>query len=97
MIGTFGRWLLAGRKPDGQAAALVSCFKGSAARIQVRVEGGPARPAECRVRVIDAQRDLEPLPAVAVVDGEIELEKPAGSAVFLVEWPGNGISDSSLR
>jgi xylan 1,4-beta-xylosidase len=88
-------WVLAGRKPDGQAAALVSCFKGPAARIQVRVEGGPARPA--RVRVIDAQRDLVPIPVV--VDGEraIVLEKPAGSAVFLVEWPGKGTSGSSLR
>ena len=78
-------WVLAGRKENGQAAILVSCFKSPACRVILNVANCKIAPAKCKVRVVDAGHDLQPLDAVRISGSEITLPKPVGSAVFLVE------------
>lgn len=80
-------WVLAGFKESGEAAILVSCFKGAGRRIKVRLENRALRPGACRVSVLDAGHDLEALDAADVrfSDSEIAFDKADGSAVFLVE------------
>ncbi len=82
-----GIWALAGRKESGEAAILVSCFKAPECQIRVHLENRAVRPGSCRVSVLDAGHDLEPMDAAAVrISGsEIAFAKAAGSAVFLVE------------
>lgn len=91
-------WVLAGRKENGQAAILVSCFDGPAARshhanhcpacqIKLQLENRSVQPEKCTVSVLDDSHNLQPLDGPQVSGSEITLSKPAGAAVFLVELP----------
>ena len=80
-----GIWVLAGRKESGQAAILVSCFKSPQRQIKLDLENYDVRPEKCKVYILDAEHDLEPLPSLSISGSEITLPKPEGSAVLLVE------------
>jgi len=78
-------WALSGRKDTGETAVLLSCFKTGNRRIIINFGDYKFNPDQCRVSVIDADRDLTPMEHVKITGNIITLEKPAGSAVFLVE------------
>ncbi len=77
--------VLAGRKPDGSCAVLVSCYKSPAREISISFKGVPLTKDACSVRVLDAERNLEPLETPDVSGSTLKLTVPAGSAAFLVE------------
>jgi hypothetical protein len=78
-------WVLAGRKENGQAAILVSCFKSPARQIQLNIANVKINPQKCKVSIVDAKHDLQPLGTVQIIGSKITLPKPAGSVVFFVE------------
>jgi hypothetical protein len=78
-------WVLAGRKDNGQAAILVSCFKSPSCKVKLDIANVKIDPQKCKVHIVDAEHELQPLDAVRISGSEITLPKPAGSAVFFVE------------
>jgi len=81
--------LLAGRKADDSCAVLVSCFKSSTREISINLNAVRLTKETCSVRVIDSERNLEPVAALEISGSTLTLKKPAGSAAFLVEWKPN--------
>jgi hypothetical protein len=77
--------VLSGRKATGEIAVLISCFKTGKRRITVNLGDVQLNPDRCKVSVIDAEHDLTPMEKYTISDNTITLDKPAGSAVFLVE------------
>ena len=78
-------WALAGRKPSGDVAVLISCFKNNNRRIVINFGDYEVNPDQCKVSVIDTEHDFTPAEQMKIVGNTITLEKPVGSAVFLVE------------
>ncbi|MFA6567658.1 MAG: hypothetical protein WCS96_05550 [Victivallales bacterium] len=78
-------WVLAGRKVTGETAILISCFKTKKREIVINFGNYKFNPDQCNVSVIDIGHDLTPMEHVKITGNAITLEKPAGSAVFLME------------
>jgi len=79
-------WVLAGRKAHGPMALLIACWQGPAARIVVQLKDPTLAAARCRLQLVDAVHNLAPVPAASAADNALVITKPAGSAVFLLEW-----------
>lgn len=79
-------WTLAGRKATGETAVMVSCFKSETLRISLTFEGLQLNLPELTVHLLDGDHDLTPIQAQSISGNTITLEKPAGSAIFLVEY-----------
>jgi hypothetical protein len=78
-------WALAGEKAAGETAVLLSCFNSESLRVIVNLADGRFSPDKTRAFILDADHDLTPLKEVKIAGNSIVLDKPAGSAVFLVE------------
>jgi hypothetical protein len=81
-------WVLAGAKPDGSCAALVSCFRDArdGRDLEIAFAGKTLRREQCRVSVLDDMHDLEETDAFRVEGSTIYLRNPSFSAVYLVEY-----------
>ena len=77
--------VLAGRKADGSCAVLVSCFKSNVREVSIDFNSMKVTKETCRVRVLDAGRNLEPLDGLEISGSILKLKKQAGSAAFLIE------------
>ena len=78
-------WALAGRNSAGGIAVLVSCFKASERNIHLDFGGMKIDGSKVKVSFLDSDNDLAPINPVKTNGSTVTLEKPAGSAVFLVE------------
>lgn len=78
-------WVLAGRNSAGGIAVLVSCFKGSERHIHLDFSGMNIDGSKVKVSLLDSDNDLAPVKPVMTRDSTVTLEKPVGSAIFLVE------------
>ncbi|MBN2642273.1 MAG: hypothetical protein JXR78_11505 [Victivallales bacterium] len=77
--------VLAGRKDNGDIGVLVSCFKGGARSVVLNFKDTLPELKRCRASIIDSVRNLERIEDVTVTEDSLTLEKPLGSAVFLIE------------
>ena len=77
--------ILAGRKPDGSCAVLVSCYKSNTREVSITFNTVNLTKETCSVRVLDAERNLEPLEPLDISGSTLTLKKQVGSVAFLVE------------
>jgi len=78
-------WALAGCNSAGGIAVLVSSFKGIERHIHLDFSGMNIDGSKVKVSLLDSDNDLAPVKPVMTRDSTVTLEKPVGSAIFLVE------------
>jgi hypothetical protein len=88
-------WVLAGRNSSGGIAILVSCLKGGDGQIHLEFGGRKVDGSEVKVLLLDSDHDLTPVEPARASGSIVTLDKPAGSAVFLVELEKYGRLDAS--
>ncbi len=74
--------LLAGRK-DGRGMLLISAFDDASEQLEFVIDG--ALPGELSVQILDREHDLVQLPSLNFDGVRLIVNKPPGSAIFLIK------------